>query len=96
VSRASASQIAACRSLLLEVAGRVNGQVVQKDLVTVNGVRVAERIGETVVVLDVWAGNRRVLGSVSFFWRDPVEAIVAAVSARIAARARVAEVAHAA
>lgn len=95
MSRATASQIAACRTLLVKVAERVRG-VSWGDHVTVDGVRVAERIGHTVVVPELWNGSRKALGSKSFFSSDRVEDVVAAVSQRIATSARLQEVSRAA
>jgi hypothetical protein len=82
------------------VAARVGGTV-RDDRLIVGDVLVAQRIGHTVVVSDVWepagrTSSRLVLASETFFATDPPETIVASITKRLAARARVVEVRHAA
>lgn len=91
--KARPAQVAACRAVLASAAERVNGATVfAKDELRVAGEPVARRLGHTILVPEVWAGSRRAACSVTFFAGESVENIVAAISARVAIRARYAAV----
>lgn len=94
MSRATRTQVSACRAVLKAVALRVRGTV-RDDRLFVGDVLVAQRIGHTVVVSDVWepagrTSSRLVLGSETFFATDLTETIAASITKRLAARARIA------
>lgn len=87
--KATHAQVAACRAVLASAAARVTGAVVfAKDEIRVAGEPVARRLGHTILVPEVWAGSARAACSVTFFAHESVENIVAAISARVAIRAR--------
>lgn len=91
--KATPAQVAACRTVLASAAERVNGAVIfAKDELRIAGAPVARRLGHTILVPEVWAGSQRAACSVTFFASEQIETIVAAISARVAIRARYAAV----